>query len=62
MRKSRIISRKSSHCLIYLLQRSQNVTQLPETPSHAEGELPCGFVAAQEEQPLQNCSLAPVLI
>lgn len=28
-------------------------------PSHAKGEqLPCGFVAAQEEQPLQNRSLA----
>lgn len=39
-RKSRIISRKSSHCLIYLLQRSQNVTRPPETPSSAEGELP----------------------
>lgn len=61
MRKSSIISRKSSLCLIYLLQRSQNVTQLPEMPSHAEGELPHSFTAAPEELLLQTFSLVPAL-
>lgn len=56
-RKSRMISRKSSHCLIYLLQKSQHVARFPETPCHAEGEHPCSSWLLGRRSPPKTAAL-----
>lgn len=52
-----MISRKSSRCLIYLQQRSQHVTRLPETSRYAEGEHPCGPWLCRRSSPRKTAAL-----